>query len=343
MIDPQAIAVLEELARRAAAQPEPKDAAEKLALAREMTAGIADFSGGAPRMAKVETIEAPGPRGAVPVRLYRPTEADRSPLLVWFHGGGAMAGSLDTHDTPLRQLAVATRWPIASVGYRMGPEYPYPAAHEDCWAATVYLANEADALGLDPARVVVGGDSIGGLFATTVSRLARDAGAPPLAGTVMLYPNTDLRPDRPHASLVAEEGNVMTRASMAYENDLYIPNIADRQTELASPLLARDLSGLRPTLLLVCEHDPLRDEGVAYGDRLAAAGVATETVRMEGMIHAAFQMAGRIDAANGVVLAVRRFLGGLDLFARQGDLRGLDFSGGSDRPAPASRAERGRR
>lgn len=329
MIHPQAEAVLDELARRAAAQPEPKDAAQKLAQARALTAGIADFSGVAPAMARIETLAAPGPRGPVPLRLYRPGAADRSPLLVWFHGGGAMAGSLDTHDAPLRQLAAATGWSIGSVGYRMGPENPYPAAHEDCLAATAYLATEADALGLDPARVVVGGDSIGGLFAASVSRLARDAGAPRLAGTVMLYPNTDLRPDRPHASLMAEEGKVMTRGQMAYENNLYIPNVADRHTELASPLLAKDLSGLPPSLLLVCEHDPLHDEGIAYGDRLEATGVAIETVRLEGMIHAVFQMAGRIDAANDVVCAVRRFLDGL--------------SAGSTRPAPASSAGKGRR
>ncbi len=312
MIDPQAKSVLDELGRRAAAQPDPKDAAEKLSQARTMTAGIADFSGVAPKMAKVETLKAPGPRGPIPLRLYRPTDADPLPLLVWFHGGGAMAGSLDTHDAPLRQLAAATGWAVASVGYRMGPEDPYPAAHEDCLAATTYLAKEADGLRLDPGRLVVGGDSIGGLFAATVARLARDAGGPHLDGTVMLYPNTDLRPKRQHASLVEEEGNVMTRASMAYENDLYIPNIADRETALASPLLAEDLYGLPPTLLVLCERDPLRDEGEAYGQRLASAGVALERVRMDGIIHAVFQMAGRIDAAAEVVSSVRRFLDGLE-------------------------------
>ena len=308
MIDPQANAILDELARRAAAQPEPKGAAEKLTQARAMTAGIADFSGLGPRMAKIKTIEAPGPHGAIPLRLYRPTAADRSPLLVWFHGGGGMAGSLDTHDAPLRQLAAATGWAVASVGYRMGPEDPYPAAHEDCFAATTFLAEGAEGLGFDRARIVVGGDSIGGLFAATVSRLARDAGEPRLAGTVMLYPNTDLRPGRPHTSLIEEEGNVMTRASMAYENELYIPDVADRETELASPLLAGKLDDLPPTLLVLCERDPLRDEGEAYGERLAAAGVTLDLVRMDAMIHAVFQMAGRIDAAERVFSAVRRFL-----------------------------------
>ena len=312
MIDPQAKSVLDELERRAAALPKPTNPAERLAHARALTAGIADFSGTAPDLPKVETIDAHGPRGPIPIRLYRPKPAELLPLLVWYHGGGAMAGSLDTHDTPLRQLTAATGWAIASVGYRKGPEDPYPASHEDCLAATVFLAGQAAALGFVPSRVAVGGDSIGGLFAATVSRLARDAGGPRLVGTVMLYPNTDLRPDRQHASLIEEEGNVMTRASMAYENDLYIPDIAERGTEIASPLLATDLTGLPPTLLVLCERDPLRDEGAAYGDRLVAAGVALERVRMKGMIHAAFQMAGRIDAAAEIVAAVRRFLAGLE-------------------------------
>ena len=311
MIDPQAKSVLNELARRAEARPEPRDAAEKLAQARALTAGLADFSGVAPGMARIDDLVASGPRGTIPLRLYRPTDAGRLPLLVWFHGGGAMAGSLDSHDTPLRQVAAATGWAVGSVGYRLGPENPYPSPHEDCQAATSFLASKAEALGLDPARVVVGGDSIGGLFAATVSRLSRDAGTPRLAGTVMLYPNTDLRPDRQYASLDSEEGNIMTRASMAYENDLYIPTIADRHTPLASPLVADDLSRLPPTLLVVCEHDPLRDEGEAYGERLAAAGVRIERIGLEGLVHAALQMTGRVDAARAIFDKVRQFLDGL--------------------------------
>ena len=308
MLHPQAKSVLDELQRRSAAQPEPADAAERLWQARTMTAGLADFSGDAPAMAATRTIEAPGPRGPIVLRLYRPTATPVLPVLVWFHGGGAMAGSLDTHDTPLRQLAAATGWAIASVGYRIGPEHPYPASHEDCLAAAGFVEKQADALGLDAARLAVGGDSIGGLFAATVARLAMTAHAPRVAAVVMLYPNTDLRPDRPHRSLVSEEGHVMTRASMAYENDLYIPEIADRYSPIASPLLADDLGGLPPALLVTCGHDPLRDEGEAFGEKLEAAGVAVSRTRIDGTIHAVLQMKGRLDAAGEIRTVVKAFL-----------------------------------
>lgn len=308
MIDPQAKAVLDDLARRKAAQSAPADGREALAKAREMTNGLADF--GAPKvdLASVEDLDCPGRGGPVPVRLYRPSDRRPLPLLVWFHAGGAIAGSIEVHDEPCRALAAESGWALASVGYRLAPEHPFPAALDDCRDAVAALVDRAAALGPDAGRLAVGGDSIGGLFAARVAILARGGGGPAIAGTLHLYPNTDLTPDRAFASLETEEGNVMTRDSLAYENDLFVPDRAARATPAVSPLLEPDLSGLPPALVVTCERDPLRDEGEAYAERLSRAGVTVTHVAFPGMIHGFLQMGGRIDATARLRAEVSAFL-----------------------------------
>ncbi|MEX6508837.1 alpha/beta hydrolase [Jiella sp. M17.18] len=307
-LDPEAQAVLDELARRQQAQPEPRSDAETLANARAMTNGLADFSGPAAPMAKITDIAIEGAGAAIPVRLYRSTDRPRLPLLVWYHGGGGMAGSLESHHAALAQLAEATGRAVASVGYRIAPEHPYPAPPADCLAATRALIARAAALGCDPARIAIGGDSIGGLFAAHVALSLRNAGTAMPQALVMLYPNTDLRPGRPWSSLTDESGHVMTVESLAYENDLYIPAVADRYSPGASPLLAPDLSGLPPTLLVTSEHDPLRDEGEAFAARLGEAGVAVTHAREQGMIHGFLQMGGWIRRTAALRARIAAFL-----------------------------------
>ena len=230
-------------------------------------------------------------------------------MLVWYHGGGAMAGSLDSHDTALRQLCVGTGRLVASVDYRLAPEHASPAPQEDCIAATRALMARAKEFGCDPARVAIGGDSIGGLFAAVVALALRDAGTPIPERLVMLYPNTDLRPDRDFASLRTESGKVMTQASLDYENGLFVPDPAKRADPIVSPLLAPDLSRLSPTLLVTCERDPLRDEGEALAARLKEGGVSVTRRRFDGMIHGFLQMDGWIPAAKDLRAAVAEFLG----------------------------------
>ncbi|MBO0904307.1 alpha/beta hydrolase [Jiella sonneratiae] len=314
MLSPQARAVLDDLARRKAAQLEARDEAEKLAQAREMTASLADYSGEPPAAVGSEDIRVNGPDRApggpadpLTVRLYRPDAGVRG-LLLWYHGGGAMAGSLESHDVALRQLCQATGRLVASVDYRLAPEHPSPAPQRDCIAATGALMERAGALGCDPGTIAIGGDSIGGLFAAVTAIALRDAGAPMPAKLVMLYPNTDLRPDRPFASLKSQSGNVMTKESLAYENGLFVPDPADRANPFVSPLLAADLSRLPETLVVTCEHDPLRDEADAFAARLEQAGVAVERRYFTGMIHGFLQMDGRIDAAAELRDGVAAFL-----------------------------------
>lgn len=309
MLDPEAEAVLADLARKAAVQVAPRDAAQKLAQARAMTGAMADYSGEAPAGVSARDIAVPGPAGPIRVRLTRPGGAALPPLLVWYHGGGAMAGSLEGHDVPLRQLTEATGWAIASVDYRLAPEHPHPAPQDDCLAATRALRDAATTLGCDPARLAIGGDSIGGLFAADVAQALREAGERGPEAMVLVYPNTDLRPDRPWPSLGTESGHVMTRDSLAYENDLFVPDVTERHTPRASPFLAPDLAGLPRALVITCEHDPLRDEGEGFAARLGEAGVQVTAHREPGMIHAVLQMDGWIARAADLRARIAAFLG----------------------------------
>lgn len=308
MLASQAQAVLDDLARKQAVQTAPRDEAQKLAQARAMTGSLTDYSGEAPAGVASEDIAVEGPVGKIPIRLYRPAGTPRG-MLVWYHGGGAMAGSLDSHDVALRQLCAATSRLIASVDYRLAPEHISPAPQRDCIAATRALMARAVEFGCDPGGTAIGGDSIGGLFSAVVALALRDAGALMPARLVMLYPNTDLRPARPFASLKTEAGNVMTEASLAYENTLFVPEPEDRADPVVSPLLSPSLAGLPPTLLVTCEHDPLRDEGEAFAARLGEAGVSVTSRRFDGMIHGFLQMDGWIDAARDLRSSVAGFLG----------------------------------
>ncbi|MER0238479.1 alpha/beta hydrolase [Fulvimarina sp. MAC8] len=308
MLSDKAKEVLADLARKAGVQIAARDEAQKLEQARALTGAMADYSGSAPDGILTEDTQVSGPAGDIRVRLYKPAMAERTKLLVWYHGGGAMAGSLDSHDTALRQLCAATKRTIASVDYRLAPEHVSPAPQEDCIAATRALMKNAGDFGCDGKGIAIGGDSIGGMFAALVAIALRDAGETMPEAMIMLYPNTDLRQDRDFPSLKSESGHVMTEESLAYENSLFVPNAADRGSPTVSPLIAEDLSGLPRTLLVTCEHDPLRDEGKAFGERLSEAGVPLESERLDGMIHGVFQMAGWIDEGSEVHKKVGEFL-----------------------------------
>ena len=308
MLSDQSKDVLADLARKAGVQVEPRDAAQKLEQARALTGAMADYSGSPPDGVLTEDLTVEGPAGDIRVRLYRPAMAENPKLLIWYHGGGAMAGSLESHDTALRQLCAATKRAIASVDYRLAPEHVSPAPQEDCIAAMRALMNKTSELRCDRAGIAIGGDSIGGMFAALTAIALRDAGETMPDAMVMLYPNTDLRPDRDFPSLKEESGHVMTEDSLLYENSLFVPNAEDRSSPAVSPAMAETLSGLPRTLLVTCEHDPLRDEGEAFAKRLEDADVRTEHQRLEGTIHGVFQMAGWIDEGRQVQKTIGTFL-----------------------------------
>jgi acetyl esterase len=228
------------------------------------------------------------------VRLYRPG-AEPAPVLAYFHGGGWVLGSLETHHGVCATLAKLSGCVVCSVDYRMAPEHRFPAAVEDAWAATTWLAEHADAVGGRPGALAVGGDSAGGNLAAVCALRARDTGLP-LALQLLVYPATDADLDRSTYREFAD-GYYLTRYSMGWFWDHYLPE-GDRFHPDASPLRADDVGGTAPALVITVEFDPLRDEGEAYARRLEEAGVPVTLTRYDGTIHGFFRMPGVIDRAN---------------------------------------------
>jgi acetyl esterase len=247
----------------------------------------------APEVAEAKLLIAPGP---VALRAYRPAgtqPADELPALVYFHGGGWVIGDLDTHDVLCRQLANGARCAVYSVDYRMGPEFPFPAAVDDCVAATRYVAGRHK-------QVAVGGDSAGGNLATVVALHARDAGAPKIAFQLLIYPATDQRAQHPSIRKNGE-GYLLTRKSMEYFQAQYLPRKADFLDWRASPLLAKSLAGLAPAYLITAGYDPLVDEGREYAERLARDGVEVAYREYPDMVHGFILFGGVLDTANAAV------------------------------------------
>jgi acetyl esterase len=247
-------------------------------------------------MASVLDRTIPGPGGDLPIRIYVPTdEPGPRPVLVYFHGGGWVIGDLDTHDGTCRALAAASGATIVSVDYRLAPEHPFPAAFDDCVAATRWVADNAAELGCDAGCLAVGGDSAGGNLAAAVA-LALQDGGPPLRFQLLVYPVTDGTLSRPSIDENAE-GYFLTKDTMAWFWNHYVGEGGDRTGEpRASVLHCADsaLPGLPPALVITAEFDPLRDEGEAYAERMRAAGVPVETSRYDGVIHGFFSMGDAI-------------------------------------------------
>jgi acetyl esterase len=259
----------------------------------------------APAGVDARLVLAAGPGGPVPLRAYRPpgtVKGERLPALVYFHGGGWVIGDLDTHDVLCRQLAAGARCAVISVDYRLAPEHPFPAAVEDCDAATRYVAREAAALGVDATRIAVGGDSAGGNLAAVVALAARDADGPAILFQMLVYPATDQRAESPSHERNAE-GYLLTRASIEYFRGQYLPRREDWLDWRASPLLARSLAGLPPAYVLTAGYDPLVDEGRAYAERLEREGVRAQYREYPDMVHGFLLMGGALDTANEAVEA----------------------------------------
>ena len=251
-------------------------------------------------MAHVEDRAVPGPAGDIPVRVYRPTEADDHALLVWYHGGGWVIGDLDGADVTCRELAARSGSVVVSVDYRLAPEHRYPAAHEDCYAATVWAAEHASELGADAGKLCVGGDSAGGNLAAVVSLRARDEDGPAIRFQLLVYPVTNHDYETGSYRDNAE-GYLLTRDGMEWFWNHYLGPDGDGSHPHASPLRAASLSGLPPAHVITAEYDPLRDEGEAYAQRLQEAGVATTQTRYPGQIHAFYGMHGVLDDATNAV------------------------------------------
>ncbi|MCH9674799.1 MAG: alpha/beta hydrolase [Gammaproteobacteria bacterium] len=236
-------------------------------------------------VAHVEDRNIPGPGVDVPIRIYRPQSDSALPALVYFHGGGWVIGDIETHDGICRALANEAKACIVSVHYRLAPEARFPAAPDDCFAATEWVRANAKELGVDAARIAVGGDSAGGNLAAAVALMARNREVTPPAAQVLVYPVTDYGFDRASYKENGSGDYGLGLDAMKWFWDHYLENPEDGDHPYASPMRCKDVANLPPALVITAQYDPLRDEGHDYADRLEAAGVKTQRTLYAGVVH----------------------------------------------------------
>ncbi len=248
-------------------------------------------------VARIEERDIPGPAGPIRVRFYWPNATGPVPAIAYYHGGGHVIGSLDTHDLIARNLCAGAGALVASVDYRMGPEHRFPAAVEDSFAALEWLHGNAAGLGADPDRLGVHGDSAGANLAAVVALMARDAGGPQLRLQSLVYPVADYTLGHPSYGKFAEGYGLLTRAAMVWFQGHYLRSPADAEDWRASPIKAANLAGVAPAIIVTAECDVLHDDGERYAAALRRAGVAVEYREYAGMIHGFFGMVPIIDDA----------------------------------------------
>ena len=286
-VDPEAQALLDMMA----ATSVPALSTLSVEDARKMLDMLPQLLGLIPEpVAKVEDLLIPGPAGQIPVRVYAPQGSRPFPVLVFFHGGGFAIGSIEGYDELCREVTNAAGCIVVSVDYRLAPEHKFPAAVDDCYTATKWVAENANAIGGDPTRIAVGGDSAGGNLAAVVALMARDRGKPPLVYQLLVYPCTNFAVFDTPSHRENAEGYFLTKDDMVWFMNLYLRSEADAHNPYASPLRAHDFRGLPPALVVTAEFDPLRDEGEAYAARLREAGVPVVCTRYNGMIHGFLSM-----------------------------------------------------
>lgn len=250
----------------------------------------------------VRAITIPVDGAEIGARVYAPTGAGPHPIVMFFHGGGWVICSLDTHDNIARAICRDAQAVVVSVDYRMGPEFPFPTAAHDCFAATRWAAGNASTIDGDASRLAVCGDSAGGNLSAVVSQMARDAGGPTLIYAALIYPAVDMTAKGGSLDDNAT-GYFLETQGMEWFMTHYL-SMGQRGDVLASPLLHPTLSGLPPCFIATCEYDPLRDEGEAYGEALREQGVEAENKRYDGMIHGIANMTGVLDGGRALIADV---------------------------------------
>ena len=248
-------------------------------------------------VAKVEDRMIPGPAGEIRLRLYWPNAAGPVPVIVYYHGGGHVIGSLDTHDFIARNLCAGAGALLASVDYRMGPEHKFPAAVDDCLAALQWVHANAASLGADPGRIGVHGDSAGANLAAVVALQARDAGGPRIRLQSLVYPVGDYTLSGASYRKYAQGCGMLTPDAMAWFGRHYLRSPADAEDWRASPLKAASHAGVAPAIVVVAECDVLHDDGESYAEALRRAGVPVEYREYPGMIHGFLGMVPVVDDA----------------------------------------------
>ncbi|MGA7328847.1 MAG: alpha/beta hydrolase [Rhodomicrobium sp.] len=269
------------------------------------------FGGGAAHMAEVRDLMASGPEGQIPLRLYRLEGVpDTRPALIYVHGGGWVIGDFETHDKVCRAIAAQTPCRVIAINYRLAPEHPFPAGLNDVLAAVSWIAKNASPLGIDADRLAIGGDSAGGNICAAVCIHARDNG-PKLCAQILVYPSTDRTPESVSWPSRIENAEVppLNAAAIAWFSSKYLPDgTYDPHDWRLSPLREPDVTRLPPAFVLTAEYDPLRDEGKAYADRLAASGVPVVYRPFPGLIHGFIEYGGLIGAANRAIAEIAEFV-----------------------------------
>jgi acetyl esterase len=268
-----------------------------------------------PPLKSVQPLAIPAPHGSIPARVYTPLKLRQTnglaPCLVFFHGGGWTIGDLDSHDVVCRKLADEGQLIVISVDYRLAPEHKFPAAVDDAIASTKWIADNARQLGIDAARLMVGGDSAGGNLAAVVAIAARDGNGPAIAGQVLVYPATDFALTHPsHGE--PETSLLLTHSVIRWFRDNYLNGAADVHDWRASPARAKTLVGLPPAYVLTAGGDALRDEGEEYAQRLKEAGVPVAYRTFPGQFHGFFTMGKLLQQANVAATEIGAWLKALN-------------------------------
>ncbi|WP_256228128.1 alpha/beta hydrolase [Variovorax sp. YR750] len=284
--------VVERMAR-AGHPPLDRQTPDEAKASYEKGAGVLEVP--KPELARIEDLTIAARDGyAIPVRLYAPSSAVL-PVLIYFHGGGFTVGNIRTHDTLCRVLSAKSGCAVVSIDYRLAPAHKFPTASNDAWDAFQFIAKQGASLGLDPSRLAVGGDSAGGTLAAVCAILARDAGLP-LSLQMLIYPGTTAHQDTA-SHLRHVDGPLLTKAMIDFFFSQYVNTPADRDDWRFAPLLADDVDGVAPAWIGLAECDPVVDEGIAYADKLRAAGVQVDLEIYRGVIHEFIKMGRAIPEA----------------------------------------------
>jgi len=272
----------------------PQDAREQFEAMGRLSNGEAEGDG-----ITTQDRTIPGPVGEIPARIYRPPGARQSealPALLYFHGGGFVVGSINTHDSVARAMCQGAHIAVVSVDYRMAPEHKFPAAPEDCYAATHWVHENASSIGVDGNRLAVGGDSAGANLAAVVALMAREAGGPGLKLQLLVYPVVDFDFATPSYKTFAEGYGPLTSGGMRWFKEHYFSSDADGEDWRAAPVKAKSHAGLPPALFVTAGCDVLLDDSRIYAQTLASAGVPVEHAHFDGMIHGFFSMPSSVES-----------------------------------------------
>jgi acetyl esterase len=300
-LDPQVALYLQELAKMSA-EPSPELSLAEQRRQSELTA--LEEAGEPETVATVADRTIPGPAGDIPLRIYTPEGNGPFPVLIYFHPGGWVFGSIASSDPVCRALAKHTPCIVVSVGYRLAPEHKFPAAPEDCYTATKWIAAHAHEINADPQRIAVGGDSAGGNLTAAATLMARDRHGPALCFQVIIYGETDYYEPETDSYTTYANGYGLTRDDMIWFWQQYLAHKEDGIHPYASPLRAADLSNLPPALIITAEYDPVRDEAELYARRLQESGVPVQLSRYNGMIHGFFRMFALFDQSKSALTEV---------------------------------------